>query len=101
MQPIFSELSDDDAVCVPTKRAATKKVKKFASPPDISKEDEEKGPPSSQGVKASLPKDTLAVARPANASDDDGDDDIKSKSKVTSSHGKPQGKSCLLPSRLL
>ena len=99
MEPIYSELSDDDAVCVPTKKAATKKVKKSAPPPDISKEDEEKGPPSGQGVKACLLKDTLGVARPANSLNaSDGDDDIKSKGKVTSSHGKPQGKSCLPPS---
>ena len=99
MEPIYSELSEDDGACMPTKKAATTNVKKSAPPPDISKEDEEKRPPSSQGVEASLLKDMLGVARPAkslNASDDDGDNDkkSKSKSKVTSSQGKPRGKSC-------
>jgi hypothetical protein len=99
VEHIYSELAEDDAACMPTKKATTKRVKKSAPPPYTLKEDEEKGPPSSQGIKASLLKDMLGVARPAkslNASDDDGDDDIKSKSKskVTSSQGKPQGNSC-------
>jgi hypothetical protein len=99
VEPIYSELSEDDAECMPTKKEATTKLKKSALPPDILKEDKEKGPPSSQGAEASLLKDMLGVARPAkslNASDDDGDDDIKSKSKrkVTSSQGKTEGKSC-------
>ena len=96
MEPIFSELSEDDAACsMPTKNVATTKVNKFAPPPDISNQDEVKGPPSDQGVETSLLKDMLGVARPAkslNASDD-GNDDIRSKSNLTTSQGKPQGKS--------
>ena len=99
MKPIYSELPEDDAARMPTKKTTTKKVKKSAPLPDISEEDEEKGLPSGQGVKAGLMKDRLGVARPTkslNASDDDGDDDIKSnsKNKLTSSQGKFQGKSC-------
>ena len=96
MESIYSELSEDDAARVPTKKAATKKVKKSAPPPDIPRKNEEKGLPS-RGVKASLLRDILGVANPAkslNASDDDGYEEIKLKSKVTSSQGKPQGKSC-------
>lgn len=88
MEPIYSELSEDDVACVPTKKEATTKVKKSAPRPKNSKEDEE-----SQGVEASL----------LNVSDDDGEDDIKSKSKskATSSQGKTQGKSCPVSIRLL
>ena len=71
------------------------KVKKSAPPPDISKEDEEKGLSSSQGVEARLLKGVARPAKSLNASDDDGNDNIKkSKSKVTRSQGKLQGKSC-------
>jgi hypothetical protein len=85
VEPIYSELSEDDAACMPTKKEAITKVKKSAPPPEISKEDKEKGAPSSQDVKASL----------LNVSDDDGDGDIgsKSKSKATSRQGKTQGRS--------
>ncbi|KAF8804408.1 hypothetical protein BYT27DRAFT_6687669 [Phlegmacium glaucopus] len=133
-EPIYAELSDDDAASKSTKKTSTNKVKKSAAPlekaksktssaqkgkgfsnlkqtapgqlSDISEEDEEynDGPPSSQNVKVSLLKDKLVVARPASfksldASDDDSEDNIppiksKSKSKVTSSQGKSQGKSC-------
>ena len=71
------------------------KVKKAAPPPDILKEDEEKGLPSIRGVEVSLLNGIARPVKSLNAYDDDGGDDIKkSKSKVTSSQGKPQGKSC-------
>ena len=95
VEPIYSEVLENDAACMPMRKAATK-VKKSA-PPDIAKADEEMGPPSSHGVKASLRKDMLGVARPAkslNTSDDDHDNiKSKSKSKINSSQKNTQGKS--------